>query len=204
MRWLTMGVACTVLQRYVCNICDPKKIEVWTSEGRPSLVRLEVILEELKDLRLDALEAEPLRDVCEAGRHMVSAIQTVLASAPPPSLVQHWLRKIERFPIHLEAVDSTGASQDLRTQLLAILGLDKRRTRKQNPRWQVIGAAPSKNPDIVQCFCSMYPPPDAAFTALCNNRKCACRRTLSTSPIREADARFFVRQASSAFTPRAS
>lgn len=103
---------------------------------------------------------------------MASTIQAVLASTPPLLLVQHWLRKIERYPIHLESVSSAGVSQDLRTQLLAVVGLDKRRARKQNPRWQIIGAAPTKNPNIVQCFCGIYPPPDAAFTALCNNRKC--------------------------------
>jgi hypothetical protein len=138
--------------------------------------------EEPVKLRLDALDDEPLdflRDICENGRNWVDDIQAVLASAPSPRDVQHWLRKLERFPLHLETVGPEGVPLDLRSQLLAVVGLDKRRVRKQNPRWQIIGTAPSKDPNIVQCFCDPYPPPDAPFTALCNNRRCTSAHLFS-------------------------
>lgn len=162
-------------QRYVCPVCDPKKLEAWAEGDRIPFVDLIESRARLENLGFALPVLEPLGTLIAQHQHLVDLIDAQLARPRPldPAVVLHLLRKMEQTPIApLAPGQGQEGARDLRALLLDAGGL-KKRVRKQNPRWQIVGAAPTKNPAVVNCFCGTQPPADAQITALCYNPKCA-------------------------------
>lgn len=163
---------------------------------------LEESLETLETLNFKVPEEEALRAVCKDTYAFAEKISSYIRYGSTPDNLRHNLRKVVQLPINLDIrwrkYDISYAEEPTLESNLTYLianiladnlpvsegGVEKKRIRKQNPKWDIVGAATVKDPHAIQCVClGRQPSPvNAHLTALCNQPRCESSRQPSSFP----------------------